>query len=276
VISSNADLFLVDVTANTVTARLTTDAAEDQTPALSPDRSSIIYGRQTDTTRSLRVMAANGGGDRALFASPPTGCARTNRPAWNPVQPGSLALVCIDSAGKYSLQLVTLDGQVERVLDTGFARFDDVSYSPDGKQLSFWASAPSNFDGGSIYVMAADGSATPQQLTNEKAGTDADPMWSPDGSEIAFRRRVPSSTPRGNLDIFVMKSTGQDVRQLTTDPAMDQNPSWSPDGLEIAFSSQPDDDAGENRLWVVWKDGVRELVPTQVLSDEGAPAWTRR
>jgi TolB protein len=275
-VGDNADLYVVDGSANSVTARLTGDAAEDRSPALSPDRGTIIYVQQTDTTRTLRVMAANGGGDRALFATPPPGCARTNRPAWNPVEPDSLALVCIDAAGKYSMQLVKLGGQVVRTLDTGIPRFDDVSFSPDGTTLAFWGSDPSSFDGGSIYVMSADGGSPAQPLTNEKVGTDADPVWSPDGSEIAFRRRMPSSTQRGNLDIFAMKADGQDVRQLTTDPAMDQNPSWSPDGLEIAFSSQPDDDSAENHLWVVGKDGIRELVPAQQLSADGAPAWTRR
>ena len=66
--------------------------------------------------------------------------------------------------------------------------------------------------------------------------------------------------------------------QLTTDPAVDQNPSWSPDGLEIAFTSRPENDTGtgDTHLWIVWKDGVRELVPSQALSEDGAPAWSRR
>ena len=199
---------------------------QDRLPLLSPDRGTIFYIEQTDTARSPRVVAANGAGDRAPSESSPAGCDRVNRLAWNPVEQSELAVVCLDRSGSYSLQIVRVDGTAIRTLPTGLSRLDDVSYAPDGTRVAFWGSEPSSFDGGSIYVMGTDGAGTPQQLTTQPAGSDADPVWSPDGSQIAFRRRLPAATPQGNFEIFVMAADGTGATQLTDDPANDAEPEF--------------------------------------------------
>ena len=251
---------------------------QDRMPSLSPDRESIIYIEQSGTTRSPRVVAANGAGDRALAESAPAGCDRVNRIAWNPVQPTEIAGVCLDQAGVYSLQIARVDGTAVRTLATGLTKVDDVSYSPDGSRLVFWGSDPSSFDGGSIYVMSAAGDAPPQQLTTQPAGIDADPVWSPDGSQIALRRRLPGSTPQGNFAIFVMGADGSNPRQLTDDPVNDQEPSWSPDGASIAFVSGRGSADGAGKLWVMTSDGQapREVVGQDAAAKISAPAWSRR
>lgn len=275
-IDGTADLFVVNADNGALTP-LTSGGNPDRLPVLSPDRGTIIYLEQTGTTRAPRVVAANGAGDRALAEAAPAGCDRVNRIAWNPVQTEELAAVCLDGSGVYSLQIVRVDGTPVRTLQIGMQRVDDVSYSPDGSRLVFWGSEPSRYDGGSIFVIAANGDGGPQQLTTESAGTDADPVWSPDGSEIAFRRRLPASTPQGNSEIFVMAADGSSARQLTDDPANDQEPSWSPDGQSIAFVSDRGTTDAAGQLWVMTADGQaqRQVLP----ASDGAvssPAWTRR
>jgi molecular chaperone DnaK len=278
-VDGNVDLYVVDIATGAVGTRLTSEPDPQRAPSLSPDRGTVIYADQVGTARSLRVIATNGAGDRALFEAPPEGCDRVNRAAWNPVRPDELALVCLDGSGSYSLQVVTVDGTSIRTLDTGQQRVDDVSYSPDGTTVAFWGSAGSLFDGGSIYRMPVDGSAAPTPVTTQAVGSDADPAWSPDGSQIAFRRRLPGATPQGNLDIFVMAADGGAVAQLTTDAGNDQDPSWSPDGQSLAFTSDRNDAAG-SRLWVMRADGSdqRQVPPDGdgEAADEQAPAWSRR
>ena len=274
------DLYLVDTATGAVGSKLTAGPAQHRMASLSPDRTSVIYLEETDTTRVPVVMAANGAGARLLFANPPPGCVRMNRPAWNPVTPNEIALVCVDGAGKTSLQIVGVNGWVIRTLTTGLARVDDLSYSPDGTKLTFWGSDPSTFDGGSIYVMAADGSSAPTAVTTSAVGTDADPVFSPDGTQIAFRRRLPGATARGNFDIFAINADGQNLRQLTDDAANDQDPSWSPDGASIAFVSERADGGGSgpSRLWVMDSAGndERRLLTDDDATEVSAPAWARR
>jgi Tol biopolymer transport system component len=277
-VGGNVDLALVDVSSGSVVGRLTSRPDQDRLPALSPDRGTVIYIEQTGTTRVPRVVAANGAGDRALAEAAPPGCDRVNRIAWNPVQAAELAVVCLDKAGKYSLQIIGVDGAPIRTLETGLQRVDDVTYSPDGNSLAFWGSDPSSFDGGSIFTMAADGQSAPVPLSSQPAGTDADPAFSPDGSQIAFRRRLPGSTPQGNLEIFVMDADGSEARQLTDDPANDQEPSWSPDGSRIAFTSGRTVAGGTAVLWQMAADGSdqQQILSSGDASGMSGPAWSRR
>ena len=279
-VNSNIDLYLIDASAGMVLSRLTTNTFQHRIPVISPDRRTVIYNEQSDSTRLLQVMAADGSGSRPLFATMPEGCVNTYRPDWNPVQPDLLALVCTDGTGKYSLRIVTVDGQTKQMLETGLPRIDDVAYSPDGKTLVFWGSDPSEFDGGSIYVMPADGSGPPVQLTNEKAGTDGDPAFSPDGQEIIFRRRMANGTSKGNFDIWAMNPDGSNLRQLTNHPAHDQDPAFSPDGTQIVFKSDRvgADASGASHLWIMDRDGAnqRQLTPEDGSRDESGSAWGPR
>jgi TolB protein len=81
-----------------------------------------------------------------------------------------------------------------------------------------------------------DGSTPPVQLTDRKAGSDADPTWSPDGTMIAFRRRISAD----NSDVYLMQADGSGVRPIATGPAIEEKPSWSPDGRQIMIISNRD------------------------------------
>ena len=160
----NTDLFLVDVGTGQTVGRVTTAPLQDVAPLLSPDRRTIAYVQLTAAgTGVLRVVATDGTGDRPMFETTPAGCDSVLRPAWNPTDPNQLAVVCIDGAGTFRLRILGTDGAVVRDLDVGHARFDDVSYSPDGSTLVYWASDGA---GAGLFTWAADGSGTPVQLTD--------------------------------------------------------------------------------------------------------------
>ena len=244
------DLFLVDVTGKAKTKQLPSPNGPDNNPMMQPSRDTIIYINGSE----LRVMAADGTGDRALLDAPPKGCGAVEHASWSQTEPDQLLVQCVPEKKVNELMVIQLNGTVVRRLKIEQERIDDPSLSADGQTVLFWASNSFDEQGGSIYSMPIDNSEKPTQLTKSDVGVDADPAFSPDGEFIAFRRRVPNGTAEGNLDVFVMRSTGKGQRSVVNTPAADFKPVWSPDSqqlLVVSDRTSADGEAGETfDLWL--------------------------
>ncbi len=89
--------------------------------------------------------------------------------------------------------------------------------------------------GKDIWVISADGSAGPFNLTNS-GSLEADPTFSADGTQIAYSSTYGSSGGNiwiGDFDAAPTPSL-TDTVQVTTGGS-DGEPTWSPDGSTIAF-----------------------------------------
>ncbi|HEY0239107.1 MAG TPA: Hsp70 family protein [Friedmanniella sp.] len=240
-------------------------------PVLSPDRRSVVYLRETTQQWSLRVVGADGSGDRLLLGSL-EGCRRVQAPAWGPGD--VLALPCQKSSGSgTALELVTLDGHVVRILDRG--NLGDPTFTRDGRVLVYWRNDDGPGDGGSLYRVAVDG-GTPQRLTRGGDGIDNDPVIAPDGRTVAFR------TERDGR--FVIATIPFDPAAATPSVALptvlsprgsetEENPSWSPDGTRLAFVRGTLD--GRD-IWTMDADGSHRRPLVQDDEADSAPAWNAR
>src|SRR4051812_37855521 len=129
-----------------------------------------------------------------------------------------------------------------------------VEYNPRGRSTD-------------IYILVADGSAPPLQLTNYEQD-DSRPVWSPDGWRLAFR------SSRNHLDLYVVDADGSQAKALTTGIDV-RNMLWSPDGQQIAITAMhpattEDGDAPAIYLVNVDGSGFRQLTPDQT----GSPTWS--
>jgi molecular chaperone DnaK len=283
-VGGNWDIYLADIDHSAPVARLTKGPEWDSFPVLSADRQTIISVRRAGDLRTLRVMAADGTGERQLFTRIPPECGRTIlRPAWNPVDPTQIAAACIDAQNRMCLYLFRTDGKVLRKMPVSEPKVDDPAYSPDGHWLAYQAGLQDGTGGGALFVAPVDGSGPTRRLTDGKS-FDADPVWSPDGTLLAFRRRVGASANFfGDLDLFVIRADGSGPsRRILKSAGSEQDPTWSPSGDQIAFKSDRLAAAGKRgktvRIWVMNADGtgVRRLWTQGEGEEQTAPAWSRR
>jgi tricorn protease len=183
------------------------------------------------------------------------------------------------------------EGDIKQITD-GPARDREVSYSPDGKWISYISDQSGREE---LYVVPLDGSAQPVQLTDIDAlkfsynwspdskdlvftasdnnlrkltvankqvtvldtsryGGFGQPVWSPDGKWIAYSKSDAARTS----DIYMIAASGEDKEphRVTFDSNNDGNPHFGPDGRKVFFQ-RVEASAGGNapnstQIYSVW------------------------
>lgn len=291
VVDGVADLYLVDAgtggDAGGLGARLTGGLGGGQYPILSPDRATIVYLWHGPDGAAVRVMAADGSGDRLLLTEvTAAACPNPGRPAWNPIDPTEIVLTCRSESGS-QMHLVGVDGAIRRTLYPQMKIFEDPTFSPDGRRIAVWGSADGQAGGGVLAVLPADGSGPARPVSRPGDAQDVDPMWTVDGSALVFRRSVPGSQVAQILSVAVPAAAADGgvpddgpVTPVTDGSAFDFDPTVAPDGRRVAFKSNrttADGSTGDH-VWVVDLDGsgLRQLTADAAGPSAGAPEWGRR
>jgi serine/threonine protein kinase/WD40 repeat protein len=101
------------------------------------------------------------------------------------------------------------------------------SWSPDGRQIVFSASAPGQR--WKVYTLAADG-GTPLDMIPGDSQDETDPTWSPDGTRIAFE--FGGAVFDTNATIRVLDVNTHQVSTLPGSTGL-SSPRWSPDGRHL-------------------------------------------
>ena len=162
------------------------------------------------------------------------------------------------------------EGDIKQITDSP-ARERNVSYSPDGKWLSFISDRSGREE---VYVTSVDGAGEAQKLTDIDAlklgynwspdsktiaftssddklrlvnvgskqlteldssryGNISTPQWSPDGKWLTYSRQDASRT----TDIYLIATSGDDkqAHKVTFDSYDERNPRFGPDGRKLFF-----------------------------------------
>jgi len=252
-------------------------------PRISPDGKWVAYTVTTPDMEANRgasdiwVVATTGGADMQLTRS-----GHDSSPAWSP--DGKTLAFLSSRSGDSQVYLLSMDGGEAHPLTKLSTGGDMVKWSPDGKTIAFTSSVyPDCLDDdcnrkrdaekekskikvhvaehllyrhwthwsegkrSHLFVVAADGSGTPRDLTagadydippDERSGP-GDINFSPDGKEICFTAVTDKMEAIStNADLFVIPVAGGESKRITIQPGFDGNPVYSPDGRYIAYHAQ--------------------------------------
>ncbi len=168
--------------------RLTTTAATDFYPSLSPDGQWIAFSTRRDNNFEIYVMNVDGSDPRRLTQNMGSNFA----PALSPN--GSKIAFVSAQGGNQNIWLMDADGANPVQLTEAPINNFDPTWSPDGGQIAFASDRGGTSE---LYLMNADGTNVRQVTFDLNVGGRND--WSADGGWLTFY-----AGEEGDRDIFVM------------------------------------------------------------------------
>jgi tricorn protease len=208
--SARGDIFSVPTKDGATRDLTSTESADEDHPAWSPDGKTVAYTTDGSGGQQIAVRPAEGGPERVLtnFAS-----GYFYAPMFSP---DGQTLSFSDTAGR--LWIVGASGGAPKtVAQDKDNEIHDQSFSPDARWLAFSMTAVDRRRDLYLYELASG------RLTRlgEGGEIDGDPVWSPDGKYLYFTSNRHENTVGSDVefDFAVLKSAGIYAIPLTKDAA---------------------------------------------------------
>ncbi|MFN2116036.1 MAG: TolB family protein [Anaerolineae bacterium] len=236
--AGGADLYVINERGEGRRAIAVTSGLAEAQGDWSPDRGTVAYTAFVDSLWRLGLLDVATGQTAAISSGP-----EDFEPDWSP---DGRRLLFTSYFNRNTLDQSSFimsaafdgsDAQPVIELRHPTHYIGNPRWSPDGARIAF--TVGSSTDGGSLYVMAADGTGAHRML--EHSGwDDIDPAWSPDGRRIAFASgRNAGSTSATTHDIWLLDVEQAVAGTVIVEDELDlRRPAWSPDGRWLAFDSR--------------------------------------
>ena len=171
-------------------------------------------------------------------------CGILNFENEQPEIPGKLVFSALDEHDRYQIYSSLTNGaQLKNLTNFKNDEAYNPSWSNDGTQIVFVTSLRNTSEGGSLYIMNADGSNL--RPMKERPNTNVvtlggNPVWSPDDSKIAFDFCPNCEVGGRNTEIYVYDFEKDTVTKITSHPAGDYVPTWGNSVNKLFFSTDRD------------------------------------
>lgn len=250
----NSQIYVMNADGSNQT-RLTSSAASNNDPAVSPDGTKIVFSSTRDSNPEVYVMNSDGSKQTRLTVHG----ANDIMPSWSP---DGTKIVFISNRNSFpEVFTMNVDGTSVKQVTNIQLNVWYPSWSPDGSRLLFTTSKDGNQE---LYTIKPDGTGQTRLTVN--GSVDDHATWSPDGSRIAFQ-----TNRDGTYQVYVMAADGSKQTRVTSNANNDSAPAWSPDGTHLTFLS---DRSGSNQVYTMKADGAFQLRLTNDLKPSTATDWS--
>ncbi len=222
-LSEEKDEYLSNIwvadTAGSEPRRFTAGPKRDSSPRWSPDgtRLAFVSEREAKKKPQIYVMPADGGEPTRLTDLK----QGAGNPAWSPDGARITFVAKVGGWQEPESEEEKAKSKPARVIDVMKYKFNGEGFTYDRRSH--------------IFVVPADGSAEPKQITDGDFN-DANPDWSPDGELIAFTSARHEERDYDNgADVFVVSPEGGEPHRVTNTEGPLSLPSFSPDGRTIVY-----------------------------------------
>jgi tricorn protease len=134
-------------------------------------------------------------------------------------------------------------------------------WSPDGSRVAFISDKSGEDE---VWVVAQDGSGTPEQLTSGGKAFRYAPEWAPDGKRIAFADK--------DGKVYVLTVADKKVAEIADSRrGQIRDYAWSPRGNHLAFSMPNENGFNSIHIWSAGDGQVHRV--TEEFFNATGPAW---
>ena len=276
--AGNTDIYSSDNTGGSL-VRLTTSAAVETAPQLSPLRDIVAYTSNTTGQYQLYTMNRDGSNQRQITALSVEGYSNAGVGyRWSP-DGAQLIYAHYDQ-----LYRINRDGSGLTLLATAptSRHFRECDWTAQGNRLVVQTIGANPYDS-ELYLYNVDGT-NPVLFVSNLPGRVDSPSFSIDGTHIVYTHDVAGfNNPAGRqLDarIFIQRVDGTgapvDVSSIGSNNnakpvgTNDLTPRYSPDGFRLIFVNRANDDLSPPELFTINLDGTGR---TKLFANAFLPDW---